>query len=116
MLEESADDGNNGEAASIPIAADLLRRMFMELESLEVGNARLHFAMCKSGHVIRQRLDLLSGTAEVLKASPGSLRAPELSQRAKRLIFELAGELEQLALEAEHEFEWMSSSRAGVVF
>jgi hypothetical protein len=106
MLEESAYDPNNSEIENINVAADLLRRMLLELQGLEVNNARLHFAMSNTGHAIRQRLDMLSGIADSLQESHAPLHARELSQRAKKLIFQLARELEQLALKAQHEFEW----------
>ena len=108
MLEESTNNADNTEIENISVAADLLRRMLVELQGLEVNNARLHFAMSNTVHVIRQRLDMLSGITESLKADRAPLRARELSQRAKALIRQLAGELERLALEAEHDFEWIS--------
>jgi hypothetical protein len=106
MLKESANDPDNGEIENIHVAADLLRRMLLELQGLEVNNARLHFAMSNTGHAVRQRLDMLSGIAELLQESHAPACARELSQRAKKLIFQLTCELEQLALKAEHEFEW----------
>jgi hypothetical protein len=97
MLKESTNDANSIEIGKINVAADLLRRMLLELQGLAVDNARLHFAMSSTGHAIRQRLDMLSGIAELLKESHAPLRARELCQRAKKLIFRLSGELEQLA-------------------
>jgi hypothetical protein len=108
MFKESADGGSDAEIGDISVAADLLRRMLLELQDLEVDNARLHFAMSNTGHAIRQRLDMLSGIAELLKEPHATLHEPELCRRAKRLIAQLTGELEQLALEAEHEFEWIA--------
>jgi hypothetical protein len=98
MLEESVNDANSHEIRNINVAAWSLRRMLLELQDLEVNNARLHFAMSNTGHAIRQRLDMLSGIAELLKGSQAPLRASELSERAKRRILQLAGELDQLAL------------------
>jgi signal transduction histidine kinase len=43
----------------------------------------------------------LLGTFELLTSTSDECRSRELSQRAKSLIFRLAGELEQLALQAE---------------
>jgi hypothetical protein len=108
MLEESTNNVHNMEIEKINVAADLMRRMLVELQSLEVDNARLHFAMSNSRYAIRQRLDMLSGVTELLKADHAPLRANELSRRAKALIRQLSGELEKLALEAEHDFEWIT--------
>jgi hypothetical protein len=96
---------NHTENANIDVAADVLRGMLSELQNLAVCNARLHFAMSHSGLAIRERLDMLSGITELLKAAQAPVHARELSRRAKALIFQLAGELEQLAVEAEQEFE-----------
>jgi hypothetical protein len=109
MLQETVSDAGNTEVGNINVAADLLRRMLLELQGLAVDNARLHFAMSNTVHGIRQRLDMLSGITELLKEYQAPLYARELCQRAKRLIFQLSGELEQLALKAEHEFEWIGS-------
>jgi hypothetical protein len=108
MLQEPTRDPNDTEIANINVAADLLRRMLLQLQDLEVNNARLHFAVCDSGHAIEQRLNMLSGIAELLKEPQTPLRTRELSHRAKKLIFQLSSELEQLALIAEHEFESIS--------
>jgi ubiquinone biosynthesis protein COQ9 len=64
--------------------------------------------MCNTGHAIKRRLDMLTGISELLKASQAPMHARELSQRAKALIRQLANELDQLALEAEHDFEWIT--------
>jgi hypothetical protein len=106
MSPESVHDPKNTEIGNIAIATDLLRRMLQELQDLKVNNARLHFAMSNGEHSMVQRLDMLSGIAELLRESHPPLRTRELCQRAKKLIFQLAGELERLALKAEHEFEW----------
>ena len=108
MLEESTNNANNKEIEKINVAAVLMRRMLVELQSLELDNARLHFAMSTSRYAIRQRLDMLSGITELLKADHAPLRANELSRRAKALIRQLSDELEQLALKAEHDFEWIT--------
>jgi hypothetical protein len=84
-----------------------------ELEELAIDNARLHFAISSSRHAIRQRLHMLSGITELLKVPQASRRAEELNRKAKALIFNLAGELEQLSVQTEHDFEWSSpASRA----
>ena len=59
MLEESTNDADGTEIENIDVTARLLRRMLGELQSLEVDNARLHFAMSNTRHAIRQRLDPL---------------------------------------------------------
>ena len=108
MFNESTDDGGDAEIGDISVAADLLRRMLLELQDLEVDNARLHFAMSNTRHGIRRRLDMLSGIAELLKESHAPLHERELCRRAKKIITQLTGDLEELALEAEHEFEWIA--------
>jgi hypothetical protein len=108
MLEDLTDFANNTEIENINAAADLLGRMLLEFEGLEVHNARLHFAMSNTGHAIRQRLDMLTGITELLKAAHAPQCARELSQRAKALIRHLTDELDHLALEAEHDFDWIT--------
>lgn len=108
MLQEPARDPNDTEIGNINVAADLLRRMLLKLQDIEVDNPRLHFAIRDTGHAIEQRLNMLSGIAELLKKPQTPLRARELSHRAKKMIFQLGSELEQLALIAEHEFESIS--------
>ncbi len=103
MLEELTDDAIDTQIDDIELAADILRRMLQELRGLEVNCARLHFAMSTSGHTIRQQVDMLSGIAELLKSRQAPLRTRELHQRAKRLILQLATELEQLSLHTEQE-------------
>jgi hypothetical protein len=102
MLEEPANEAHYGALGNINSAAELLRRTLLEFDSLAGGNARLHFALSISGHSIRQRLDLLSGIAEVLKGFQAPARTLELRHRAKRLIAELVDEFERLAVVAEH--------------
>jgi hypothetical protein len=108
MLEESTNNADSTEIENISAATDLLRRMFMELRRLEVNNARLHLEMSNAGYAIRQRLDMLSGITESLKLAQAPLRARALSQRAQALIRQLAGDLEQISLEAEDDFEWIT--------
>ena len=108
MLVESTDFADNTEIGSISAAADLFRRMLSELQGLEANNARLHLAMSNTGHAIWRRLDMLTGISELLKAAQAPLHARELIRRSKALIRQLANELDQLALEAEHDFEWIN--------
>ena len=87
----------------ICVAADLLSKMMSELQSLELNNRRLTLAMASVGHDLRQRLHILLGTVELLTSTEDEVRSAELGQRAKALIFRLAGELEQLACQAERD-------------
>ena len=105
MLEESTHNADRIDIENISAATDLLRRNLLELQSLEVNNARLHLAMSNAGYAIRQRLDMLSGITELLKLAQAPVRARALSQRARALIRQLAGDLEEISLEAEQEFE-----------
>jgi signal transduction histidine kinase len=91
------------EADYICVAGDLLSRMMSKLQSLEANNQRLALAMTTAGHDLRQRLHLLLGTVELLTSSAERSRSMDLGQRAKTVIFRLAGELEQLALQAERD-------------
>jgi len=95
------------EIPSFVAAADLLRRMFLELERLGLENSRLHFAMLHRTYAIRQRLDKLSGVVELLKSAVAPLQVSDLSRRAKGLIAQLSDELEEISHEAEDEFEWI---------
>jgi hypothetical protein len=104
MLDEFDNDAIDIEIDNIDAAAGILRRMFVELQGLEANCARLHFAMSNSGHAIRQQLDMLWGIAELLKSGQAPLRTRELSRRDKRLISQLAAELEQLSLQTENDF------------
>lgn len=94
----------------ICVAADLLSKMMSELQSLELNNRRLTLAMAAAGHDLRQRLHMLLGTVEVLISTKDEVRSAELGQRAKSLIFRLAGELEQLAFQAERDHRRASPS------
>jgi hypothetical protein len=105
MLKESTNNADSTETENISAATDLLRRTLLELQRLEVHNARLHLAMSNAGYAIRQRLDMLSGITESLKLAQPPVRARTLGQRAKALIRQLAGDLEEISLEAEHDLE-----------
>lgn len=108
MLGELTDGANQAEVDNIEAAARLLRRMLQELQGLAIDDARLNHAMFTSGWAILQRLDMLSGIVELLKAGPALHRASDLTQRAKKLISQLSDDLDQLALEASHDFEWVA--------
>ncbi|MGD0505944.1 MAG: hypothetical protein ABSD02_24795 [Steroidobacteraceae bacterium] len=108
MLEESTNSAHNPEIENIQIAADLLRRMLLELKGLGANYPRVHFAMSNSEHAIRRRLDMLSGIIGLLTAAQDPFRARELGERARALIRQIAGELEQLAPEAERRFDWIT--------
>jgi K+-sensing histidine kinase KdpD len=88
----------------ICIAADLLTKMTSELLFLERDNRRLTLTMATAGHDLRGRLHALCGAVDLLAFSQDGIARAELSQRAKTLIFQLARELEQLALEAELDY------------
>jgi signal transduction histidine kinase len=94
----------------ICVAADLLTKMTSELKSLELGNRRLTLAMATAGHDLRQRLHALCGTVELLTSSQDRVGRAELCQRAKALIFRLARELEQLAIQAQRDYRRAASS------
>jgi hypothetical protein len=105
-----ADNIESDEIANIIVAVELLRQVFMELKELALNNSRLHFAMRDRRYAIGQRLDLLSGIADSLKAAVIPLQTRELSRRAKALIVQLASELEPLAREVDAEFEWLQET------
>lgn len=94
----------------ICIAADLLTKMTSGLQSLERDNRRLTLTMAAAGHDLRGRLHALCGAVELLAFSKDGIARAELCQRAKALIFQLARELEQLALEAERDYGRATSS------
>jgi signal transduction histidine kinase len=94
----------------ISVASDLLTKMISELQSLELDNRRLTLAMATAGHDLRQRLHALCATVELLTSSQDRVARAELCQRAKSLIFRLASELEQLALQAERDYRRAASS------
>jgi signal transduction histidine kinase len=87
----------------ICVAADLLSKMMSELQSLDLNNRRLTLAMASAGHDLRQRLQILLGIVELLTSTKDEVRSAELGQRAEAVIFRLAGELEQLAFQAERD-------------
>jgi signal transduction histidine kinase len=85
------------------VATDMLAKMVSDRESLEVNNRRITVAMAAAGHDLRERLHMLLGTVELLSSTREEPRGAELCRRAKSLIFRIAGELEQLAFQAERE-------------
>lgn len=91
------------DADYICVATDLLAKMMSERETLEVSNRHIALAMAAAGHDLRQRLHMLLSTVELLTLAKDEVRSAELNQRAKSLIFRLAGELEQLAVRAQRE-------------
>jgi hypothetical protein len=89
------------EIVYICIAADLLRQMMTELQRAELDNSSLAPTIAAARHDIRQRLDLLLATIESLVAAENQTRATDLGRRAKLMIYRLAGEIEQLAIQAQ---------------
>lgn len=100
------------EIEKIVEAVGLLREVFIELLRLATTNTRLHFAMRDKRFAIGQRLDMLTGVAELLKSAATPLHIRALERRAKALIVELAEELEQLARIVDKEFEWIDATVA----
>ena len=84
----------------ICIATDLLARLTSDLRSLEANNAALTLAMATAGHDLRQGLQTLVATLDLLARTDDTGRAADLIQRAKALIFRQARELEQLVVQA----------------
>ena len=116
MPEQALSGSYLGAPDYICVATDSLSRMTSELQSLEINNRRLILAMAAAGHDLRQRLHLLLGTIELLSSTEDEARSMELNQRAKSLIFRLAAELEQLALQAEEQHQRVvpSTCRFGI--
>jgi len=85
----------------ICVAADLLTKMLSELQSLELDSLRLNLSMAAAGRDLRQPLHELRAIVERLTSSPDCVGRAALRQRAKSLIFRLATELEELAVDAE---------------
>jgi hypothetical protein len=105
MIHFDADGSNQAEVDYICIAADLLRRMMSELQSAIAGNATLGLglAMASVEHNLSQRLHLLLCTVELLSMAESPAQAGDLARHAKAMIFQLANELEDLALQAERD-------------
>ncbi len=101
------DNLNFAEAENIRVAADLLRRMFLELQNLAWSRSRLHFAMLDASHATQQRLDMLVGIAESLKAASVPSEDADRSKRAKALIHQLAKQLEEWSLTVDGDLDWI---------
>jgi len=100
MLEQT---WGSAEIDYICIATDLLARLMSDLQSLEANNAALTLAMATAGHDLRQGLQALVATLDLIARTDDTGRAVELIQRAKALIFRQARELEQLVVQANHD-------------
>jgi signal transduction histidine kinase len=103
---ECQDDVNSTSSTHadyICVSRQSLGRMMSERHSLELIIRRIALTMAAAGHDLRQRLHLLLGTVDLLTTSEHELRSAALKQRAKSLIFSLAADLEQLALQAQRE-------------
>jgi hypothetical protein len=98
MLFEYCGDSQYDEIANLRIAVDLLQRMMAELQFEEASYPGLAAAMVTSGHDLRQRLHLLLGTIDSLTAANDPSHADDLHRRVKSSIYELAQELEVLAV------------------
>jgi signal transduction histidine kinase len=92
------------------VASDALAEMMSEHQALEVCNRRLTLEMAAAGHDLRQRLHMLLTTIERLTSIEDDVCRAELVQRAKSLIFRLAGELEQLASQAKRDYSRATAS------
>ena len=97
----AADSGAASQIVYICFATDLLRQMMMELQRAELNNASVVPAIAAARQDVRQRLDLLLATIESLVAAENPTRATYLGRRAKLMIYRLAGEIEQLAIQAQ---------------
>ena len=91
------------------VSADSFAKIMSEHLSLELNNQRLTLSMAAAGHDLRQRLHMLLATVELLTSAHDQVRCAELRQRAKSLIFRLAGDLEQLAFQAQREHSRVAS-------
>jgi len=96
MIEVYPEGTQKAQIDYICVAGDLLRRMMSELQALVANNARLALAMATAGHDLRQRLQSLLGTIELLTVATPE-RAADLVRSAKAKIFRLANEFEELA-------------------
>jgi hypothetical protein len=88
------------EIGHICIAADLLRQIMMELQRVELNNAYSVPAIAAARQDMRGRLNLLLATIESLVAAENPTRVIELGRRAKQMIYRLAGEIDQWAIQA----------------
>jgi hypothetical protein len=93
------------EFKEICVAADLLRKMFVELQNHAIHNSHLNFAMATNGHTVQQRLHILQGITDMVHATQDGARANALIQKARSITTRLTEEMEDLAIKAGHEFE-----------
>jgi outer membrane PBP1 activator LpoA protein len=93
------EDRIASEVVYICIAADLLRQMMTELQRTD--DSRLAPDIAAARRNIHQRLDLLLEGIESLVAEDNPARAADIGRRAKLTIYRLAGEIEQLAIQAQ---------------
>jgi signal transduction histidine kinase len=103
MLTSSVNYDPPAEANDICASVESLSTLISNIQSLEANNQRLTLAMTTAGHDLRRRLHVLLSTIELLTVTAERSRRIELNQRAKSLIFSLAAELEQLAVQAQCE-------------
>jgi signal transduction histidine kinase len=97
MLEQTSE---SAEIDYICIATDLLGKLMSELQCLQANNATLTLAMATAGHELRQRLQMLVATIDLIARTDDRRRAGDLIQRAKALIVRQAEGLEQLVVQA----------------
>jgi hypothetical protein len=98
----------------ICVAADLLRRMMLELHTLRGATTSPALAMAIDAHELREQLHELFETVRVLMEEAEPRRAEELSYKALDLIKRLAEELEYLVCEAERDYGTAPSERDGL--
>jgi signal transduction histidine kinase len=96
LIDLHSNESHQAEIDYICISGDLLSRMMTELQVAAAHNVRLALAMATAGHDLRQRLQSLLGTIELMIAAKTE-RAADLGRSAKAKIFRLANELEELA-------------------
>ena len=108
MLEEAVHVTDGLELENLRTAAELLRSGLSELRDLAVDNARLSYSLSASEGSYRQRLDMLTGTIELLAMSRDPARAHSLRERARALTAQLAADVDILASVAHYSFEWDS--------
>lgn len=99
MPTAGVEDGIASEVVYICIAADLLRQMMTELQRTDDSWLAPDIAAARRN--IHERLDLLLESIECLVAEENPTRATDIGRRAKVTIYRLAGEIEQLAIQAQ---------------
>jgi hypothetical protein len=98
MLFEYCGDSQYDEIANLRIAVDLLQRMMVELQFAKGDCPGLAAAMATPGHDLRQRLRMLLGAIDSLTAANDPTHSDDLHRCVKSSIYELAQELEVLAI------------------